>query len=217
MSKELRNEVSGVRSEDIQNCVEIMSQLDESIRGDKSFEEAWKDELYRSVFRLMIKSAKRSSDHGIKKAAYSRVGDMGELTSALYDRMTTYYNRACVEGVELPGISWSMNSNGVFVITLKECAINMEHTLANEDEFEPVQRGVVFNVWLDVSDVEEVEGEEPFSPDHDCYKYIGFTCDFGGEHKDVTFKPTDYDHKHFELVRDILADFDMIDEMVERS
>lgn len=213
----MRNEASGVRSEDIQKCANIMSQLDESIRGDKSFEEAWKDELYRSVFRLMIKSVKRNSDHEIKKAAYSRVGDMGELVQVLYDRMTTYYNRTCVVGAELPGISWSMESNGVFVITLKECAINMEHTLANEDESELAQRGIVFNVWLDVPDMGEDEDEESFSPDRNCCKYVGFTCDFGGEYKDVVFKPIDCNHEHLELVRNILADFDVIDEMAGKK
>ncbi len=215
MSKELRNEVSGVRSEDIQNCVNIMSQLEEAVRGDKPFDEAWKDELFRSVVRLGIESVRRRARHELKKITYRYVGDMGELTSALYDRMATYYNRACVEGAELPGISWSMESNGVFVVTLKECAINMEHTLVNKEEPELAQRGVVFNVWLDVPDMEDGEDEESFDPDSDCYKYVGFTCDYGGEHKDVTFKPTDYDHEHLGLVRDVLADFDVIDEMVK--
>lgn len=212
MSKELRNEVSGVRTEDVVNCMGIMLQLGKSIRGDKSFGEAWANELFRSVYRLEMASYKRFSCHELKKLAYNSC-DMGKLLRALCDRMSTYYHYGYATGAELPGVSWSMEGNGVFVVTLNECAINMEHWFAGEDERGLPQGGFVFNVWLDVPDMEADEDEDPFSLEHNCYKYVGFTCDFGGEHKDVTFEPTDSKDGHLELVRDILADFDVIDEM----
>jgi hypothetical protein len=214
MSKELRNEVSGVRTEDLVRCVDIMGQLEESFRGNKSFEDAWNDELYRSVYRLEIESLRRNSRHELKKIAYKDVCEMGKLLRALYDRMATYYNYGYADGAELPGVSWSMENNGVFVISLKKCAINMVHSLVGKDENGLAQRGFVFNVWLDVPDMEADEDEEPFCLDRNCCKYVGFTCDFNGEHKDVTFEAADVDDDHLELVRDILADFDMIGELV---
>ena len=214
MSKELRNEVSGVRTEDLARCVDIMGQLEESFRGNKSFVDAWNDELYRSVYRLEIESLRRSSRHKLRKVAYKDVCDMGKLLRVLYNRMTTFYNYGYADGAELPGISWSMENNGVFVISLKGCAVNMVHSLVGKDEDGLAQRGIAFGVWLDVPDMEADEDEDPFCIDRNFCKYVGFTCDFDGEYKDVTFETTDVDDGHLELVRDILADFDMIDEMV---
>ena len=212
MRKELRNEVSGVRTEDVMNCMDIMRQLGKSIRGDKSFEEAWESELFRSVYRLEMESYKRLSCHELKKLAYSGC-DMDKLLRILYDHISTYYHYGYATGAELPGISWSMEGNGVFVVTLNECAINMEHWFAGEDERGLPQGGFVFNVWLDVPDMEADEDEDPFCLENRYYKYIGFTYKIGSEHKEITFEPADTNETHLELVRDILADFDVIDEM----
>ena len=211
MSKSLRNEVSGLRTENLMNCIDIMGQLSKSIRGDKSFDEAWDDELYRSVYRLEIESSKRSAQHEMKKLAYEDISDMGKLLHCLCERMAMYYHNGYAKGAELPGISWNMEANGVFVVTLTECALNMEHTFVSEDENGLAQRGMIFNVWLDVPDMEDEDPADGSLYENSC-NCVGFTCDYEGECKDITFDPKDTDDAHLDLVRDILADFDVMAE-----
>lgn len=218
---DLRKEVSGVRSEDMNKCLDIMSQLEESLKNGKDFVDAWSDELYRSVYRLMTESARRCSFHSVKTFAYDDMG-MGKLLDKLFDRLSTFYNYGYADGAELPGIAWSMESNGTFVITLKECAVNMEHSveIPSEDSAYTHDHGMVFNVWLDVPDMEDDDPSDTEGRAYgNGYKYVGFTAQFGyGDKaviKDVTFEPFDSDHDHKKLVKDILADFDMIDEKLK--
>ena len=53
--------------------------------------------------------------------------------------------------------------------------------------------------------------------DFPAYKYIGFCTDFDGDCEDVCFEPNDHDWTHLDLVRDILADFDVIDDMMKEQ
>ncbi len=220
---DLRNEVSGVRTEDIDKCMNITTQLYDAIKGNKSFEEAWNDELFRSVYRLMRESTVRSADHGVKTFAYDKM-NMGQLLGKLFDRLSMFYNCGYADGAELPGIAWSMESNGIFAITLKDCAVNMEHSveIPSEDSAYIHDRGMVFNVWLDVPDMEDDDPSDAEGRAYgNGYKYVGFTAQFGygdkAQYKDVTFEPTDSIDNHKKLVIDILADFDMIDEMLKEA
>ncbi len=216
MSKELRNEVSGVRSGDLKTCTSIMQQLRESIRGDKSFEDAWKDELYRSVYRLEIESSKRRLRHELKRLAYKRVGSMEKLGQALFDRMAKYYRKGYVKGEDLPGISWNMEKDGSFVVTLSECAINMERSFVSYHADSYGQAMTVLSVWLDVPDMEDADISAGFYGDY--YKYVGFTCDYEGVRKDVVIDNVfDFYCPKGDLVCGILADFDVIDEMAGRE
>lgn len=215
MSKEFRNEVSGVRSEDLNKCTSIMQQLRESIRGDKSFEDAWKDELYRSVYRLEIESFKRSSRHELKRLAYMEELSSRKLVNALFDRMAKYYHKGYVEGESLHGISWSVERDGTFVVTLNECAINMERSFRDCHCYTSEQTKTILSVWLDVPDMDDADISAGSYGDY--YKYVGFTCDYEGVRKDVVIDNEFYLYLNRDLLRDILADFDLIDEMAGRE
>ena len=135
--------------------------------------------------------------------------EMPELLKELYLRLQMLYHYGECKGSELQGIAWSMEPNGVFCLTLRDCLVNMEHTFK---EVCPDREGRLFAVGLNLP---LLEREDPESQDsHLCGEYdefVSFCCEFktskGTEIKDVY---PDKNYTNEQAIRNILGSLDLI-------
>ena len=141
---------------------------------------------------------------------YARM-EMPELLKELYLRLQMLYHYGECKGRELQGVAWSMEPNGVFCLTLRDCMVNMEHTFK---EVCPDREGRLFAVGLNLP---LLEREDPESQDsHLCGEYdefVSFCCEFkdskGTEIKDVY---PDNNYTNEKAIRNILGGLDLISE-----
>lgn len=212
-------DLNRISTENCKKASNLLNDICKQIQGDKTFAEVIKDsDLYCDTDKLLMATTARAIMHDRKELAYDDEHNMEELLRQLFDRMFFYYHNGAAKGCDLPGIDWTMDK-GTFVVRLSTCAINMEHSVEVTEStgagFSVTKRGKVFNLWLDIPDMED----DPDGVDHG-YKYVGFSADFiptDGGCEDVTFATDDQDFKHLTLVRSILADFDMIDDMIQEE
>lgn len=213
------NEINRVSTANCEKVSTILSDICKELQGDKTLQEAMASKLYCDCLELQMKATARCMKHDRKKMDYDRIEDMSVLLRKLYDRLSYYHHECCAKGHDLPGIEWNLDGKGVFVVCLDECALNMEHPVKvteSDGAYEIGKTGKAFNVWLDVPDL-EADYPDGVGDDFPVHNYIGFCTDFGGDCEDVCFKPNDHDPDHLDLVRDILADFDVIGEMAGRQ
>lgn len=212
-------DINRISTENCKKASNLLNDICKQIQGDKTLPEVIKySDLYCDTYKLLMAVTARAIMHDRKEMAYDDEHNMEELLRQLFDRLYFFYHNGAVKGRDLPGIRWTMD-NGTFVVWLNSCAINMEHSVEVTEStgtgFSITKRGKVFNVWLDIPDMED----EPDGVDNG-YKFVGFSADFkpnDGGREDVIFDPDDQDFKHLTLVRSILADFDMISDMVQEK
>ena len=140
---------------------------------------------------------------------YGRM-EMMELLKELYLRLQMLYNYGACKGRALPGIAWQMVETGMFAVTLKDCAVNMEHTFQEECKD---RKGLLFAVGLNLPLLESEDPEDQES--HLCGEYdefVTFATEFKGygEVKDV-YPSANYTNE--QAVRNILGSLDLISEM----
>jgi len=157
--------------------------------------------------QFMLNENVRTRD-GLK---YYKVKEMTSLLRLLYQRMQMYHHYGACKGRELPGIKWSEESNGRFVLSLNECAINLTHSI--RDERRPNSpEGKVFCIGFDPN----IDCEESTSPLFEHYENaLNFCCEFkdengGVECRDITLLDR---YPYRKMVRDILAGLDAIADM----
>lgn len=212
-------DINRISTENCKKASDLLNDICNQIQGNKTLPEVIKDsDLYCDTYKLLMAATGRAVQHDRKELAYDDEHNMEELLRQLFDRLYFFYHNGAAKGRDLPGIRWTMD-NGTFVVWLNSCAINMEHSVEVTEStgtgFSITKRGKVFNLWLDIPDMED----DPNGVDLG-YKYVGFSADFtstDGECEDVTFAPDDQDFKHLTLVRSILADFDMIGDMIQEK
>ena len=217
--KNFAADINRISTENCKKASNVLSDICKQIKGERSFAEAIKESgLYCDAYNLMMTVTARAIKHDRREMAYDDESNMEELLRQLFDRLYFFYHNGAAKGRDLPGIDWTMD-NGTFVVRLSTCALNMEHSVEVTEStgtgFSITKRGKVFNLWLDIPDMED----DPDGVDNG-YKYVGFSADFmpiDGGCEDVTFAPDDQDFKHLTLVRSILADFDMIGDMVQEK
>lgn len=218
-NKTAANEISRVSTANCEKMSAILSDVCKELQGDKTLQEAMASKLYCDCLELQMQATARCMKHDRKKMDYERIEQMSVLLRKLYDRLSYFHHECCAKGHDLPGIEWSFDGKGVFVVCLDECALNMEHPVKvkeSDGAYEIGKTGKAFNVWLDVPDL-EADYPDGVDDDFPAYKYIGFCTDFGGDCEDVCFEPNDHDWTHLDLVRDILADLDVIDDMMKEQ
>ena len=212
-------DINRISTENCKKASYLLNDICNQIQGNKTLPEVIKDsDLYCDTYKLLMAATGRAVQHDRKELAYDDEHNMEELLRQLFDRLYFFYHNGAAKGRDLPGIRWTMD-NGTFVVWLNSCAINMEHSVEVTEStgtgFSITKRGKVFNLWLDIPDM----GDDPNGVDLG-YKYVGFSAAFtstDGECEDVTFAPDDQDFKHLTLVRSILADFDMIGDMIQEK
>ena len=212
-------DINRISTENCKKASNLLSDICNQIKGERSFAEAIKEsDLYCDAYKLLMAANGRALKHDRREMRYDDESNMEELLRQLFDRMFFFYHNGAAKGRDLPGIDWAMD-NGNFVVKLSSCAINMEHSVEVTESvnsaYSVTKRGKVFDVWLDIPDMED----EPDGVDNG-YKFVGFSADFmpnDGGHEDVTFAPDDQDFKHLTIVRSILADFDMIGDMMQEK
>lgn len=157
--------------------------------------------------QLMLNENVRTRD-GMK---YYKVKDMTSLLRLLYQRMQMFYNYGACKGRELPGVEWSMESDGRFVLRLEECSINLTHSI--QDERRPnFPDGKVFCIGFDPN----LDCEDSGSPLFEHYEEaLNFCCEFKDDNGNIECRDiTLFDrYPYRKMVRDILAGLDAIAEM----
>lgn len=187
------------------------------IQGDGSFEQAINNELFCHLWPIQVFATGRMVKHDRKKLEYEKTDRLIELQKMLHQRLYMLYHYGECKGRELPGIKWHMEKNGVFAIDLKECALNLEHSI-KDDKGE----GTAITVWLNLPLLEKEDPEDDNSHLAGEYdEFVGFCCqmtdDRGNnpEYRDVYLDCHNWQHK--ELIRDTLAGLDMIGDMMNEQ
>lgn len=182
----------------------------DELQGSDTFENAVAhSELFCDLvpMQLMVNDNMRARD-GLK---YFKVKEMTSLLHLLYQRMQMYHHYGACKGRELPGIKWSEEANGRFVLSLNECAINLTHTICDERRPNSPE-GKVFCIGFDPN----IDCEESTSPLFEHYENaLNFCCEFkdengGVECRDITLLDR---YPYRKMVRNILAGLDAIAEM----
>lgn len=183
----------------------------DELKGKDSFSRAVKNELFCRLLPIQQMAWKRVAEHDAKETGYVRA-DFPNLVKMLYQDLYTLYHYGACKGRELPGIAWHLETNGVFAIDLKNCAVNMEHSVVDGDK-----KGKAFKVWLDAPVPATNSPESDDCPNKGRYdKFVGFACEWRDDHDNIEYYDVQLDagnHSHQELIRDILAELDVTEEM----
>lgn len=149
------------------------------------------------------------------------------LLKELYLRMQTYHHYGACHGRELPGISWSDYESGGFMLHLGDCALNMEHSILDEHTF---QQDCLSSETKEHYEYDGHLFAIGYDPDTDCEEDEDGWCDYG---KALNFcaEFRDHDgsikecrdvkivnvHHHAALLRDLLAQMDVIGDMANEK
>ena len=180
------------------------------VQGDRTTAEAACDsELYCELMQMSLLGYNRWLDYERKKQQY-RDMKMNDLLRELYQRMQLYYHWQEAEGRRVPGITCRMEQNGVFVLVLGECALNLEHTF--EDDLHDNSEGRLFCIGLNLPLLETEDPENPeshLSGEYD--EFLSFCCVFDDDKECRDVYPSEYSHEA--AIRSILAQLDQIGEL----
>ena len=193
------------------------------LKGDRKVTDAILDsELYCDMWELQSVAFSRVVKHDRKAQQYQRM-EMDELLKQLYQRMQTMYNYGACKGRSLKGIAWTEN-NGRFVIHLRDCVINMEHSICDESRLSGWE-GSVNELSGNLYAIGYDSGIDCDDPNGDYYKHyeeaLNFLCELNTanldntEHRDVALYHRSWHHK--ELLRDTLATLDMISDLANEK
>ena len=98
------------------------------VQGDRTLGEAVvQSDVYCDLYNITALGYDRFLATERMKMQYRKM-ELHDLLKELYHRMKMFHHYGVIEGAGLPGIHWHMESNGVFAIDLKDCALNMEHS-----------------------------------------------------------------------------------------
>ncbi len=187
------------------------------IQGDDSFANAVESELFCHLWPIQVLASGRMMKHERKKMKYEKAKRLIDLQKELYQRMRRVYNNGECGNRELTGIAWHMEKNGVFAIDLKDCAINLEHSIKNDDG-----EGTAITVWLNLPllEKEDPDNDKSFlAGEYD--EFVDFCClmrDERGNNPEYRDACLDcHNWRHFDLIRDTLAGLDVIEDMMNKT
>ena len=181
------------------------------LKGDGSISDAMcNSPLYGELLQTEMMASLVSMARMKAELKYDKMEWM-ELLKELYLQLQMFYKYGYVDNGDLKGIAWHMEPNGVFCLTLKDCAINMEYDVEEEHCPDDV-RCRLFAVALNLPLLEREDPESEES--HLCGEFdefVTFTCQFkeSGECRDVY--PSHYTFT--QAMRNILGSLDLISEM----
>ncbi len=190
----------------------VVNDAMKELKGDAELEEAIKNDLFVHLLPLQLMAGKQEARIFQRGLKYVKM-KLHELLRELYLRMHTYYHYGACHGRELPGISWKMENNDVFVITLKDCAVNLEHSVKDDNS---TKTGRLFCIGLNVA---ALEVEDPENPDSDMYgeydEFLNFCCEFKDDDGNIECKDVYFmDEWYYEdVLRDVLAGLDLISDI----
>lgn len=186
------------------------------LQGERRFADAvMENDLLAQLAPVQIMGGERAFEHDRAKLKYVHMS-LNELLAALYNVMQTYHHYGACKGRELKGLCWRIDDDDVFVIALKDCALNMEHSITDEARLGPEYKGTI----------DELEGRLfciGYDPDIDCndpdgefYQHyegaMSFYAEFKDEDDNVERRNVTICNvwNHRELLRDLLAELDII-------
>ncbi len=186
------------------------------VQGEREVVEAIEDsELYCELLKLQNVAFNRVRKHDHYVQQYQDM-EMGELLKQLYQRMQTLHHYGACKGRELKGIDWT-EENGIFIIRLRDCAINMEHSICDEQRL-PEWSGSISELNGNLYAIGYDPSINCDDVNDDYYQHyeeaLTFLCELNTsnkdatEHRDVTLCSHSWQHR--DLLRDTLATLDMI-------
>lgn len=200
--------------ETVKNLSQALHDATKEVQGDQTTEEVVLDSpLYCDMLPLQLSIGNLWLWREKHRDKYSKMC-MGELLKELYLRMQMYYNYGECKGRELPGIAWSMEKNGTFCLTLRDCMVNMEHPFQEE----PQDRlATLFAVGLNLTLLESENPEDEGSHLYGEYdEFVSFCCELRDEKEIRDIYPTDT-YVNEQAVRNILGSLDLISKMTENK
>lgn len=216
-----RRDINRLTKETNYQLLDALTKAMKEIQGDRETGETICDsELYCDMWNLQAAAFARVVRHDRKLQQYQDM-EMGDLLKQLYQRMQTLHHYGACKGRELKGIDWT-EDNGRFVINLRDCAVNLEHTICDELRL-PGWEGTIGQLSGTLYAI-------GYDPDTDCdsgelqvhyEEALNFLCCLNtddpaaAEHRDVTLYHRSWQHK--DLLRDILAGLDVIGDMANEQ
>ena len=217
--KNCLNDINRLTKETNSKLFSVLTTAMRQIEGRRTVQDTISDSyFYGKMWSLQTAAFARSVRHGRKLQQYEDM-DMQELLQQLYQRMQMMHHYGACKGRELKGIAWT-EEDGLFVVRLGECAINMEHSICDECRLPGWDRtinelsGTLCAIGYDPD-------ADPEAPDGYCYQHyeeaLRFSCVLNtddpenAERRDVILYHSSWQHK--ELIRDTLATLDMIFDM----
>ena len=192
----------------IKKLSSALSDATKEVQGERTMSEAVTDcPLYGEMLPMELSIGNMLLFRAKHIDKYRKMEWM-ELLKELYLRMQNFYKYGYVDNGNLPGIAWSIDKNGVFCLTLRDCMVNMEYDVKDENfpDDEPCR---LFAIGLNMPLLEREDPEDPESHLAGEYdEFVTFTCEFDelGEYRDVY--PSHYTFT--EAMRNILGSLDIL-------
>lgn len=225
--KEKRTVVQDVNRLTVETCrilANAFCAAEKELQGDKKFTDIiTESKMFCDCFSLNMVLTNRLLSTAKARQPYHKM-KYGELLKELYQRMQTYHHYGACHGRELPGISWK-EENELFVLSLGECVLNMEHSIFDEKTF---NRDSLMDCTKGTGEYIARLFAIGFDPDVNCESgeraghyedALNFCAEFKDEDGNVECRDVQLVNvwHHSNLLRDILAQFDMIDEMANKN
>lgn len=183
------------------------------LQGGQHFIDAVvENDLLAQLVPVQIMGGERALEHDRAKLKYEHMS-LDELLAALYNVMQTYHHYGACKGRELKGLCWQIDD--VFVITLKDCALNMEHSITDENH-DTSPKGRLFCIGYDP----DIDCNDPGGEFYGHYEEsLSFYAEFKDEDENVDRRAVTICNvwNHRELLRDLLAELDVIADMANKD
>lgn len=225
--KEKRTIVQDVHRLTIETCrilANAFCAAEKELQGDKELTDIiTESKMFCDCFTLNTVLTNRLLSTASARLPYHKM-KYGELLKELYQRMQTYHHYGACHGRELSGISWK-EENERFVLRLGECALNMEHSILDEKEF---NKDTLMDCTKEKREYRARLFAIGFDPDVDCESgeraghyedALNFCAEFKDEDGNVECRDVQLVNvwHHSDLLCDILAQLDMIGEIANKN
>ena len=216
-----RRDINRLTKETNYQLFDALTKAMKEIQGDRETGQAICDSgLYCDMWDMQAATFARVVKHDRKLQQYQRM-EMGDLLKELYLRMQMLHHYGACHGRPLPGIAWT-EEDGRFVINLRDCAVNMEHSICDEQRLPGWNRSI--------SELSGTLHSIEYDPGIDCEsgeleghyeEALNFLCELNihepdnTEHRDVIIYHRSWQHR--EVLRDTLASLDMIADMANEN
>lgn len=202
------------------------------VQGDRTTGEAvCQSEVYCDLLGLSALGFDRFRATELRKMEY-RNHTLHDLLKELYQRMQMFHRIAVIEGADLPGIKWTLKQGkyerpGIepqqadgeyFVLHLKDCALNLEHSFIdpNDKICDCPTEGRLIAIRLNLGLLQEEDPEVGESHLWDEYdEFLDFQTEFDDEKDIRNVYPCEYSHER--AIRDTLAQLDVIADMANEQ
>jgi len=185
------------------------------LQGEQRFTDAViENDLLAHLLPVQIMGGRRLAEHDRAKMKYEHMS-LNELLAALYSVMQTYHHYGACKGRELKGLCWRIDDHDVFAIILKDCALNMEHSITDEDH-DTFPKGRLFCIGYDP----DIDCNDPGGEFYGHYEEsLSFCAEFKDEDDSVECRDVALCNvwHHKELLRDLLAELDVIADMANKD